>query len=479
MSRAPQCAAVAPGLTFGQDVVVVLARIDRAASRHTRHPRHLHPPLDLKYVEAGLAARGIRTALVDGWLAAFDAQRFAAQLLAVAPRVAVLKAVSWCLDESVAVARRLRAAGIVTVAVGQQVRHALIQPPAGWDEAFDLWLDGEPEEALPPLLECLLAGTPPAALRAAMAAPALVRHPDALAVPRHSAAELAAYPFPLPWRGRLPARWGYVLTAWGCPRPCTHCTAIVRKSVGRPLRPRAVAAVADEVAALADSGAEAIAFEDDSLFVHRARFLELAETLARRGIRLPWLANARPDEIDAEVAAAARATGARLIKIGIDSASPRLIEAIGKSRDGVGWVAASRAATALLDAHGIGTVALFVVGLPGETSTDAQASLDLALALPADYLQVQLYRPYPDVELWQALPAAQRVVADEYHYGKPQTQCSAMGDAELAAWPGRFYRRFYLRPAYVARHLRHAWRAYLGGACAAPFAAARFVLRRA
>ena len=472
-------AAVAPAPTFGTGAPIVLARIDRAATRHTRHPRHLHPPLDLKYVQAGLAARGIDATFVDGWLAPFQPQDFAARLLAMAPRVVVIKAVSWCLEEAVATARLLRAAGVVTLAVGQQVRHAALEPPAGWAEAFDLCLDGEPEESLPPLLARLLAGTAPQELNAGLGEPLLVQHPDALATPRYSPGELAAYPFPLPWRGGPARRWGYVLSAWGCPRPCTHCTAIVRKSVGRPLRPRALAAVVDEVARLADRGAEAIAFEDDSLFVHRERFLELADALVRRGLTLPWLANARPDEIDAQVAAAAYAAGARLVKLGIDSGTPRLIEAIGKSRDGAGWVAASRMAVPCLDAAGIGSVALFVVGLPGETAAEAQASLDLALELPADYLQVQLYRPYPDVALWPVLAADRRVAAGEYHYAAPLTQCSAMGDAELAAWPARFYRRFYLRPGFMARHLRHAWRAYFGRGLGASLTAARYVLRRA
>ena len=38
-----------------------------------------------------------------------------------------------------------------------------------------------------------------------------------------------------------------------------------------------VTQVLDEVARLADVGAQAISFEDDSLFVHRKRFLELAD----------------------------------------------------------------------------------------------------------------------------------------------------------------------------------------------------------
>lgn len=443
--------AVSPTPTFARDIPVVLARIDRAASRHTRHPRHLHPPLDLKYVQAGLTAMGISAPLVDGWLERFEPAAFAARLAAMKPQIVVLKAVSWCIEESLAVAHDLRAAGIDTVAVGQQVAHARQVVPAGWPEAWDFTLGGEPEEALPGILAAALAGAawPPTA-------EVLVTHPESLPTPQFTPEELAAYPFPLPWRGPAARRWGYVLTAWGCPRPCTHCTSIVRKSVGRPLRTRSIASVLDEVDHLADAGAVAIAFEDDSLFVQRTRFLELASALVRHGSPLPWLANARPDELDAEVIEAARAAGARLIKVGIDSGSPRLIESIGKSRDGVSWVAASRTALTQLDAAGIGAVALFVVGLPGETSAEVQSSLDLALELPADYLQVQLYRPYPDAGLWAGLPAAQREAGTEYHYVAPIAQCGAMPGAELAAWPARFYRRFYLRPAQWARLLRLA-----------------------
>jgi anaerobic magnesium-protoporphyrin IX monomethyl ester cyclase len=447
---------------------VVLLRIDRAADRHTRHPRHLFPPLDLKIVQAALAAQlGAPVPLIDGWLAPFDVAAFAAQALALQPRIAVLRAVSWCIEESVATARLLRAAGVLTIAVGQQAQHAARCRPAGWDEAFDLSVAGEPEAIVPEIVAALLGGTPREILQTRLAARALhlVEQPDALPLPQFSAGELDAYPFPFALRGAPVSRWGYLLTAWGCPRPCRHCTSIVRKSVGRPLRTRSLAGVLDEVARLADAGADAIAFEDDSLFVHRQRFLELADGLVRRSLVLPWMANARPDELDDGCIAAARESGARLLKVGIDSGSPRLVEAIGKAPDGAAWVGASRSAFARLDAAGIGSVALFVVGLPGETSADARASYALARGLPADYLQVQLYRPYPDVALWPQLPVAQRIVGGEYHYdghgGDCLTNCSALADDELAAWPRRFYRGFYLRPGFVLRHLQRSWRHYL------------------
>ena len=468
---APIARALAAAGSASDAADVVLLRIDREAERHTGHPRHLHPALDLKYIQARLEdASGRPVPLLDGWLAGFGIERFVAATLARRPRCAVIRAVTWCLDESVRVGAALRAAGIVTVAVGQQVQHVARSGFAGWDDAFDLALPGEPEEEAPRLVLRLLAGEPLAALQAecrtriGAGVAELVRAPNALPFPRFGAGELRDYAFPFPIRGRPATRWGYVLTSWGCPRPCRHCTAIVRKSVGRDLRERDVVRVVDEVLALRDAGAQAIAFEDDSLLVHRRRFLQLADELARRDVRLPWMANARPDELDAERVDAARAAGAVLLKVGVDSGSPRLIEHLGKTDDGTGWVAATERGFALLEKSGIGSVALFMVGMPDETLADAEATLALARRIRPDYLQMQLYRAYPDVALWDELPEAARTRSAEYHYLAAASNCSRIPAAELARLQRRFYRAFYLRPGFAARHLARHWRYYLSGA---------------
>ena len=450
---------------------VVLLRVDREAGHHTGHPRHRHPALDLKYVQAQLeASTGAAVPLLDGWLEPFRVEAMVTRALALRPRYAVIRAVTWCLDESVRVAAALRASGVVTIAVGQQVQHVVRSPFAGWEAAFDLAVAGEPEEEAPRLIARLRAGEPLAALcaesrqRLAGGQAVLVQAPDALPPPRVTADELRDYAFPFPLRGRPATRWGYVLTSWGCPRPCRHCTAIVRKSVGQRLRERSVERVVDEVLALQAAGAEAISFEDDSLLVNRRRFLQLAEALRRRGVRLPWMANARPDELDSERVAAARAAGAVLLKVGADSGSARLIERLGKTDDGDAWLRATEQGFALLERHTIGSVALFMVGMPDETLADAEATLRLARRIRPDYLQVQIYRAYPDVALWAELPAAARTRGAEYHYLTPASNCSRIPVATLGALQRRFYRRFYLAPGFIVRHVARSWRHYLSAA---------------
>ncbi|WP_420474491.1 B12-binding domain-containing radical SAM protein [Noviherbaspirillum sp. ST9] len=463
---------------------VVLLRIDRAARRHTTHPRHLHPALDLNYAQAAIEVASGRTVpLLDGWLTPFDVQAFAGAALALKPRIAVIRAVTWCLEESIAVARILRHAGVTTIAVGQQVLHVARCPQPGWLEAFDLAIPGEPEQAVPQLVADIERGTSLAILQ--MRWPANGRgpveqvvDPDSLPAPRFSTTESTAYPFPFPLRGVVADRWAYILTAWGCPRPCLHCSAIVRKSVGRPLRARSLDSVLDEVARCADAGAQAIAFEDDSLFVHRKRFMQLANGMQRRGITLPWMANARPDELDEERILAARDSGAVLLKIGVDTGAPRLIEKLGKTTDGDVWMEAVESSFASLHAEGIGSVALFMFGLPGETQADAEATRALAMRLPADYLQVQLYQPYPDVPWWESLNLQQSPKPD-YHYGAHGHPLGELSFAELDRLQRQLYRQFYLRPSFIARHLRHGWRWYLGGGAARVAGILHFLGKRA
>jgi radical SAM superfamily enzyme YgiQ (UPF0313 family) len=436
---------------------VVLLRVDRARAE-SGHPRHRHPALDLKYVEAALAQHhGIACALVDGWLLADGPPAWIAAVLQHTPQIVVIKAASWCLNEATYCAEELKRRGIATLAIGQQAEHRLRLPDATWQRAFDAALLGEVESELPKFLAAWLAHPQErAALLAQRAADFQggVRHgisaADALPPPRFSDAELAAYPFPFPLPGPPLRRWGYVLTAWGCPHGCLHCTAIVRKSTQRGLQKRSPARVVDEIAAYLERGVDAIAFEDDTLLADRRHALALCEEISRRGLRLRWLANARPDELDDELIAALAASGASCLKIGVETAVPRLIEGLGKTRDGAAWAEQCAAGFAALRRHRIASVALFMVGLPDETADDVERSIALARRLAPDYVQVQQFMPYPDIALWT--PASVDANQDLYHYAdSPAT----------AALQQHFYRRFYLRPGFLVRHLLNYGHHYL------------------
>lgn len=448
---------------------IVLLRVDRV-NGSAGHPRHLHPALDLKYLQSGLMQAGAGPApIVDGWLIAGGPAAWVARVMQYAPRMVAIKGASWCLAEATACAAALKQRGVTTIAIGQQVEHRQRLPHAPWQDAFDIALLGEPEQELPRCVGEWLAadalgnelGKQQTLQRYWQAFAAgrrfQVDDPLALYPPQFSAAEIEAYPFPFPLAKAPLRRWGYVMTAWGCPHACLHCTAIVRKSAQRGLQKRPARDVADEVAALLEQGVEAISFEDDTLLADRRHFLALCDEFARRRLDFPWLANARPDELDDTVLQAMAGSGGRCLKIGVESGVPRLIEALGKAKSGQRWIEQSEAGFAALHRHGLASVALFMVGLPGEAAPDVEQSIELALRLAPDYVQVQKFTRYPDIALWDA--SAPGAAADDlYHYG---ARTGEAGAAYLARMQGRFYRRFYLRPRFGFAHAVRYWRHYL------------------
>lgn len=465
---------------------VVLIRVELAADAYGNHPRHRHPALDLKYIQAGIeSSTGAAVPLIDQCLQPEAMAITIARILALQPRLAVIKASSASLAEAVACAQALHAAGIITIAIGQQVAHLARSDFPGWHEAFDLAVAGEPEEELPRLVARLLNGADIEALGRAYrqgwqaGVQFEVAEPDALPLPRYGPEELTAFAFPFPLRGLPSARWAYVLSSWGCPRACRHCSAVVRKSTGAKLRKRTPQKVADEITARLDQGAQAIAFEDDSLFVDRRHFLALCDALARRNLHFPWLANARPDELDDDRVAAARASGAVMLKVGVDAGAPRVIERIGKAPDGARWIEACSAGFERLHQARIGSVALFMVGLPDETEAEIRASMALARRLRPDYIQVQIYCAYPDTPLWADLPPEQRPDGALFHYGTGTSSSGAMAPAQLALWQQRFYREFYLRPTFIGAHGLRCWRHYLRPQTLGKTAAALAYLLRA
>lgn len=444
-----------------------LIRVDATPGTSPIHPRHVHPPLALKYLQSGIEdAFGERVPVLDGWLHPWSPADLVREVLAGAPRYAVVTASSMCIEEAVAVGEALRSAGICTIAVGQHVSHAVRHAPARWFDAFEFAILGDPEHETIHLLQQLRAGANREELgrhyrqRLDDRDPFVVPTPDDLPRPTFAPDEMARYPFPFPVRSSRRRRWGYTLTAWGCPYACNHCTEVTRKTTGKRLRTRSVDQVVDEVEALLAAGAQGIVFEDDTLFCDRRHLLALCAEIERRGLKFPWIAHARADELDAEVVAEARRCGLALLKIGVESGSPHVIERLGKTPHGRDWIPMVQGAFDRLRASGIATIAMFMVGCPDEDARDVERSIDLALRLDADYIQVQIFCAYPDIQHFVPL-AANATSGNQSHYAPPSQSFSRIPAEELKGLQMGFYRRFYLRPGFVVGHLGRSWRHYL------------------
>lgn len=259
---------------------------------------------------------------------------------------------------------------------------------------------------------------------------------DALPWPDHSLLDQGAYR-----ESFMPRPIGAIMTARGCPHRCTFCV----RTYGRELVLRSAASVADEVASLGRRGIRHVRFMDDTFTVRRDRTLEICDRLGREK-GLTWTALTRLGGLDDEQLAAMHRAGCQRLYVGIESGSQRILDQYRKNLT----VEAIRDAVPRIQAAGIEVSAFFIVGAPGETESDVEASLQLALELEPEYVIVTRLQYWPGTDLH----AEHR---ERLSFSLVPTHCEPLpaagipSYADFLRWERMFYRRFYLRPSYMRR----------------------------
>jgi anaerobic magnesium-protoporphyrin IX monomethyl ester cyclase len=281
--------------------------------------------------------------------------------------------------------------------------HATVAPVEPFDHGFHFAIRGEGEEPLVELADVL------DGRRAAGDVLGLAFRDGAGGVhlnpPRGFLLDLDALPSPLPslrlfdpaWYGSAaPVPFAGILASRGCPAACTFCSNNV---TGRRFRYRGAGAIAAEVRALREQyGARGFAFFDDSFAVGRRRIEELSEALA--AVEAPsWSCTAHPAHVDPEILALMQRGGCGGIDIGMESADPERLVAIGKGvtvervLDVLGWCR---------DA-GMHVVVNLMFGWPEETPAELERSFEFmerAAALGAMFNARGTLVPYPGTEIY-------------------------------------------------------------------------------
>jgi len=220
-----------------------------------------------------------------------------------------------------------------------------------------------------------------------------------------------------------------VITSRGCPHRCVFCVG--RKMIGAQGRFRSPTAVVDEMEALVKLGFHRIRVEDDLFTFRKERALAICRELDRRGLFVRWRAYARVDTVDAELLAWMRRTGCERILFGAESGSPEILRRI---RKGITPEQTRRAVQMTREA-GIGVLASFVLGLPGETPQTLRQTLEFADSLGVPY-SLNLLTPYVGTEIRErAAEWGIEILSNDWHlYGQgcPLTATPTVGPRHLS-----------------------------------------------
>ena len=188
-----------------------------------------------------------------------------------------------------------------------------------------------------------------------------------------------------------------VQTKRGCVYKCVYCT--YRNVEGWGYRLRDPLLVAEEIAELHHEGVRHFDFVDSTFNSPPGHAIQVCEAIVARNLRVQLdTTNFTPAAVSDELLAAMKRAGFRWLGITAESASDPVLARLEKGFD----AAKAHTAAERIEAAGIGTLWIFLLGGPGETPETVEETLRFAAWRlgrgDAVYLTVGL-RIYPDTTL--------------------------------------------------------------------------------
>jgi len=423
------------------------------------------PPYSLLVCAALLRERGLEFRFVDQMATGQTTDQVIAQLEREAfhPDLIVFCSTTPTLEADAAEMARLRSrfhAPIVCFGP-----HASAAPRQSMEKApvVDGMLVGEPEDAV-----VALASLDVLSLERLDTIPSLTYRRDDTIVPHKAQGVYAGFakmPFAA-WdlvsldRYQLPLEgkpYIIVETSRGCPYSCDFCVAPIHQ--GHKYRERDAVSLVDEIErATRELGVFHFYLWADTVTLNAKSFGRFCDELIARKLNIRWFGNARADNLtDPAFVQRLKDSGCWMLAMGIESASDET------RRDMVKKLEEQKILTAFrnLRTHGIRSFAFFIFGYPGETVETMKKTTEYAIALDPDFANFYPAVPYPGTALYDKSVREGLLTQEDWskmEYSYYILNGGGLDERVVMREIIRARRRFFLRPAYITRHLSDVMR---------------------
>jgi radical SAM superfamily enzyme YgiQ (UPF0313 family) len=251
------------------------------------------------------------------------------------------------------------------------------------------------------------------------------------------------------WSSR-PVGGGYpLLASRGCPEFCTYCPHRILAGY----RTRSIANIADELERLCDQYHRPYVIFRDPLFSEqRDRCVELCDEIEARGLTLTFEAETRLDRLDVALLDKLYDAGLRAMSFGVESLSPATLKRSGRRPIPE---AHQREIIEHSRRRGIVTAAFYVLGFLQDDWNSIAATIDYATDLGSTFAQFKILTPYPGTPMFKQLePLIFEKDWEQFDGYTPTFKHPNLTDRELRYLLGAAYKRFYMRPSYLANFLK-------------------------
>ncbi len=249
----------------------------------------------------------------------------------------------------------------------------------------------------------------------------------------------------MPLRGKRPAP---ILTSRGCPYLCTFCSSgLTNKRMMRYRDPRNIV---DEILYLKkEYGVDEIFISDDNLTMNLSRAEQIFDLLIAEKANIHWRApnGIRIDRLSAPLVEKMARSGGYYVGLGVETGNAEIMRTIKKKLN----LDIVKGVVELFHRYRIKVSGFFICGLRGEHRDQVKDSIDFALTVPFDRIQVSNYIPYPGSEDFSAIfeeNSPQRYAENVFKFQASEyvPPFQEMSLEEIVALQKKFIRSFYLRP---------------------------------
>jgi len=435
----------------------------------------MYPPMGIAFLAAVVREAGHEVKLFDGNVEEDFFEDLHRTLSTYKPNVVGISFTSLLADSAEITAKfvRERCPDVVLIAGGY---HSTVMPSEiAAIEAFDFVVVGEGEQTFVELLDALrkpashfetikgLAFRKNGEVIHTETRP-LIDDIDTLPMPAYDLLPVGRY------RSLVSTRKPYLtfIRSRGCPFRCTFCG--VQKMFGRRYRCQSPQKTMSEIDKLVELfGVREILFKDSDFIINRGNVEELCRLMIQRGHDLIWSCNARVDVVNEHILGLMKQAGCTMVTYGVESGDERVLEYLKKDIT----VEQVHQAVASTKKVGLKCTVNIIFGCPHETSESVETTMRLVEDLDPDYCNFAYLTAFPGSDLYEDAMAQgwfSEEKAASYGYEDLKVNATDMSDAELAGLLGRAFRRFYFRPRYIVKRIRHmTWADFMNnvrGVCA-------------
>jgi len=233
----------------------------------------------------------------------------------------------------------------------------------------------------------------------------------------------------------------------GCPFECKYCE--IKKMWGRKHRAFSPSRIVEELEHLVkEYGSKGIYFIGDNFTIDKKHTLETCNLIKQHKLDIEWVCDTRVDLISRDLLKEMRNAGCRTIFFGVQSGSPHILKKLNINLTLQQFLEGFK----LCKEEGIQVACSFLLGIPGETIKDMEASYKFAKKLDPDWCHFNVFIACPGSGLYDEV--MQSGLYDEMEDFLAYVKTEEFDYKSVIKIQKHYQNMFYMSPRRMFRRLR-------------------------